>query len=240
MSHSLKEQIESERQTEKSKQDLITNVSHDLRSPLTSILGYLRLVKDNKYEDKEQLEEYVQVVYSKAEQLKCLIDDLFEYTKLSYQGVQMTIQRISFNELVDQSLEEFIPLFEENNLQLQRTFPDEEYLLNVDPNKTHRVIENLISNAIRYSKKPSTVKVIIKKENQNVLFITENQGERMTRFELDKIFERFYRKDAARNLESGGSGLGLAIAKGIVELQGGRIWAECEDETIRFIISFPL
>ena len=247
MSHSLQEQIEAERRAEKSKQELITNVSHDLRSPLTSILGYLRLVKDHKYEDTEQLEEYVQVVYTKAEQLKDLIDDLFEYTKLSYQGVQMTIQRISLNELVEQSLEEFIPLFEENNLQLQRTFADEEFLLNVDPNKTHRVIENLISNAVRYSKKPSAVKVILKRENDNVQLIVENQGEKMSRFELEKIFERFYRKDAARNPENGGSGLGLAIAKSIVEMQGGRIWAECDDckegarePLIRFIVSFPI
>ncbi len=240
MTASLKEQMALERKSEQSKRDLITNVSHDLRTPLTSILGYLRLVKDGKCSDEAQQAEYIQTVYTKSEQLNALINDLFEYTKISYSENNMKVERISLSGLVEQSIEEFIPAFEESDLSVEKDVVLDDVYVMLDPNKTYRVIENLISNAIRYSKKPSTVRIGLQVEEGNARFWIENTGKHMGKKELEKIFDRFYRAEGSRSRETAGTGLGLAISKSIVENQKGRIWAESENGLVRFNVVFPI
>lgn len=239
MSRSLKEQMEAERAAEKSKQELITNVSHDLRTPLTSVLGYLKLVIDKRYDSPEQMEEYLHTVYNKSEKLKVLIDDLFDYTKLTYSGIGLERVRISLNELVQQMVEEYIPVLEENALEIRVDLPAEEAWCLVDPQKIHRVLENLLSNAVKYSDKPGDiiVSILVKKEGYQLTM--ENPAKYLEGVDLSKIFDRFYRLDASRSSDTGGSGLGLGIAKGIVEAHGGTISVLYESGRVAFNVWLP-
>jgi len=239
MSRSLKDQIESEREAERSKQELITNVSHDLRTPLTSVLGYLKLVIDKRYDSPEQMEEYLQTVYHKSEKLKVLIDDLFDYTKLTYNGIVLDRVRISLNELVEQMAEEYIPVLEESGLEITVALPPEEAWCFVDPQKIHRVLENLLSNAVKYSDRPGTISVFIVPEPGGWLIAMENPAAQLEGVDLGKIFDRFYRLEASRSSATGGSGLGLGIARGLAEAHGGSITVAYGDGRIRFEVRLP-
>lgn len=240
MSKTLKNKIEEERRAETTKNELITNVSHDLRTPLTSIIGYLGLIKERKYEDNQQLDEYSNIVFNKSEKLKVLMDDLFEYTKMTNKGINLIKHRVVINELISQLIEEFVPIFSENSLELEKEFIDKKIQITLDPDKTVRVFENLLMNALKYSYKPGKVKVKIYKDSDNAVVCIENKGENISKKELEKLFDRFYKVDKSRTSELGGSGLGLAIAKSIVEIQGGSIWVECKDENIYFFVSFKI
>lgn len=239
MAEDLKVNIEKERELERQKNELITNVSHDLRTPLTSIMGYLRLLSDAKYENREQYDEYIKIAFSKSEQLKNLIEDLFEYTKLTNENIVLEKQKVCINEMLDQLIEELVPQAEEHGLSFLKEFPDERIQAIVDPEKIVRVFENLLMNAIKYSMDDGEIKVSLQKEQDNIKISIENPSEEFTQQELENLFERFYKKDQSRSRVSEGSGLGLAIAKSIIELQGGEIRAEYEDGVVMFIILLP-
>ncbi|WP_082246210.1 sensor histidine kinase [Bacillus gaemokensis] len=232
--------IEKERKLEKQKNELITNVSHDLRTPLTSIMGYLRLLRDSKYENKEQHDEYMKIAFSKSEQLKNLIEDLFEYTKLTNEKIVLEKQEVCMNELLDQLIEELVPQAEDHGLVFVKRFPEERVYAAIDSEKMVRVFENLLMNAIKYSKDDGEIKVSLQRQRRNIQISVANHSEEFTREELGNLFERFYKKDQSRSRVTEGSGLGLAIARSIVELQGGGIKAEYEDGVIQFIVSLPI
>lgn len=238
MSEELRKQIEIERNTEKIKNELITNVSHDLKTPLTSIKGYLEIIKSKKGYNQVQLEQYIDIVYNKSQKLENLINNLFEYTKLTNNAVSMEYQDIDLNQLLSQLIEEFVPICESNNVTITKEFIKEKIFLNLDPNKTVRVFENLLSNAIRYSIKPSAIKVDLEKNENFIVISIKNRCETIDAEDLGKIFERFYRIDKSRASATGGSGLGLAIAKNLVEMQGGIIEVANEGNYITFIVKF--
>lgn len=240
MAEKLQQKIEDERRAEKLKNELITNVSHDLRTPLTSIMGYLRLIKDHKFETQQQMEEYLHIASGKSEQLKLLIDDLFDYTKLSHRGVRLNRDNVCLNELISQLIEELVPMAEENQVIITQHFPEEWVMVYVDPNQMVRVFENLLTNAIRYCQKPGEIRIGMEVANQKVTVYVENKGEPISSEDLDRLFDRFYKGDPARTSGVGGSGLGLAIAKSIVELHDGEIWAECKENQIRFLVQMPI
>lgn len=239
MAQELQQKIEEERQAEKVKNELITNVSHDLRTPLTTIMGYLRLLLDHKYETDEQVEEYVKITYGKSEKLKRLIDDLFEYTKLTSPGIRLKRHEVCLNELVDQLIEETVPLGEETGLAFVKEMTHERIIVNVDADKLVRVVDNLLTNAITYSASPNEIRVSLHSREHQAIVQIENYNDSLTDEEIPRLFERFYRADPSRST-AGGSGLGLAIAKSIIELHGGKIWAEREGNIIRFAFSLPL
>lgn len=239
MAEALQKTLEEERRAERTKNELITNVSHDLRTPLTLIMGYLRLLKDKNYENGQQADAYISIAYNKSEKLKGLIDDLFEYTKLSNHGVPLQRERVCLNELLEQLMEELVTMAEENELQFARNFPQERIMLTLDAHKMIRVFENLFTNAIKYSHRPGTIKVRMVREPGSVVVCIANYGDPIPREELPRLFERFYRADPSRTSSSGGSGLGLAIAKSIVESHDGDIWAEAEEGEIRFCVRLP-
>ncbi|MBL0387259.1 HAMP domain-containing histidine kinase [Tumebacillus sp. ITR2] len=239
MTNELQTKIEAERLAERMKNELITNVSHDLRTPLTSVMGYLRLLHEHRYESTEQLEEYVKVAYSKSEQLQGLIEDLFEFTKLSGPGVQLVKQEICVHDLLEQLIEEWVPLFEAEGLSVLRTLPEGHLFLPVDAEKLVRVLENLFSNVVKYSTKPGVVAITLRDTGDGAQFTIENHGEPLTSEELERLFDRFYRVEQARSSARGGSGLGLAIAQNIITLHGGRIWAESEGERVTFQVWLP-
>ncbi|MEI3896136.1 MULTISPECIES: aminopeptidase AmpS [Bacillus] len=240
MAEELMNNIEKERKLEKQKNELITNVSHDLRTPLTSIMGYLRLLRDSKYENQEQHDEYTRIAFAKSEQLKNLIEDLFEYTKLTNEQVVLEKQEVCVNELLEQLIEELVPQAEEHGLTFVKKFPEERAYAAIDSEKMVRVFDNLLMNAIKYSKDDGEIKVSLQRQRRDIQIVIANHSEEFTREELASLFERFYKKDQSRSRVTEGSGLGLAIAKSIVELQGGSIRAEYEDGIIQFIVSLPI
>jgi len=240
MAEELMNNIEKERKLEKQKNELITNVSHDLRTPLTSIMGYLRLLRDSKYENQEQHDEYTRIAFAKSEQLKNLIEDLFEYTKLTNEQVVLEKQEVCMNELLEQLIEELVPQAEEHGLTFVKKFPEERAYASIDSEKMVRVFDNLLINAIKYSKDDGEIKVSLQRQRRDIQIVIANHSEEFTREELANLFERFYKKDQSRSRVTEGSGLGLAIAKSIVELQGGSIRAEYEEGIIRFIVSLPI
>ncbi|TXK85079.1 HAMP domain-containing protein [Paenibacillus sp. N3.4] len=240
MAEDLQKRIEEERRNERLKRELITNVSHDLRTPLTLIMGYLRLLHDKGYETPEQAAGYVSIAYNKSEKLKLLIDDLFEYTKLSNRDVPLYKEGVAINELLDQLLEEFVTPAEEQQLTIHRTIPKEELLVRIDVDKMIRVFENLLGNALKYSLKPGAITVSLRHDYRYVTLQVSNQSELLSDDALHQLFDRFYRVEASRSSNTGGSGLGLAIAKSIVESHEGSIWAEQSGGQIHFFVKLKL
>lgn len=240
MSVELERTLEEERRAEATKNELITNVSHDLRTPLTLIMGYLRLLKDKNYESETQADSYVSIAYGKSEKLKNLIDDLFEYTKLSNKGDMLRLDTVCINELLEQLIEEMVGYAEENELSIVRAFPPEKLKINVDADKIIRVFDNLLTNAVKYSRKPGTIRVLMFRDADSVTVRISNNGTPLTPQDVERLFDRFYRIDPARSSETGGSGLGLAIAKSIIDYHGGEIWADCEGDEIRFWVRLKL
>ena len=234
MEAELKEQMQERAQAEKTKSELITNVAHDLRTPLTSVIGYIGLVKDEKYESKEEAAKYLDIAYSKSERLKVLIEDLFEYTKLSNRAVQLKKEDMSIATLMNQLIEELVPLAEDKNMHISFHVAAKETGVKVDVLKMTRVFENLIENAIKYSEEGETIQVVIQETSQYVYVTVRNRCKEMPEKDMAKLFDRFYRSDSSRNSSTGGSGLGLAIAKNIVEIHEGKIWAQLDQDKISF------
>ncbi|WP_411170010.1 ATP-binding protein [Clostridium sp. MB05] len=236
MAEEIETSIESERRAEKTKGELITNVSHDLRTPLTSVMGYIGLVKDGKYEDENMMKEYLNIAFNKSNQLKELIEDLFEYTKLNNKGIALEKTKVNIVEFLSQIIEEYIPIFEENQIEVVKKFVEEKSIVEIDAGKMVRVFENLFSNTIKYSFKPGNVIVSAYENSGFVNIVIRNKGENIPKEKVERLFDRFYRVDEARNSNTKGSGLGLAISKNIVELHNGSIWAECIGNDVSFFI----
>lgn len=234
MEQEIRKQMEAQRQAEKVKNELITNVAHDLRTPLTSIIGYIGLLKEGKYEDEEERQKYTNIAYQKSEKLKVLIEDLFEYTKLHNQEAKLKLEPVSLTHLLNQLAEELMPLGEERGIMIHTHVHTENTKVTGDIQKLMRAFENLIGNAIKYSAENQGVHIHIAEDRDCVVVAIQNQCENMPEGDLNKLFDRFYRSDASRNSETGGSGLGLAIAKNIVMLHGGQIWAQSKDNIISF------
>ncbi|MEK5522035.1 sensor histidine kinase [Heyndrickxia sp. FSL W8-0423] len=240
MAEDLMIQLEKERQVEKRKNQLITNVSHDLRTPLTSILGYLRLLRDGNIKKKEQYRDYINIVYSKSEQLQNLVEDLFEYTKLTDGNMVLDRQNVCISKLLDQLIDEVTPQADERGLSIVKSFPQESLYAAVDSEQTVRLFDNLLMNAIKYSKDNGHIQVSLVRQEQYLQVTIANPSEAFTKEELGNLFERFYKKDHSRNKAAEGSGLGLAIAKGIAELQEGEIYAEYQNGLVQFIVLLPI
>jgi signal transduction histidine kinase len=223
MTAKLQQSISEERNAERTKYELITSVSHDLRTPLTSIMGYLELIEDDRYRDEVELRYYTQVVYAKAKRLEKLINDLFEYIKYHGTNIKMNFSKINIGELLMQLASEYAPVMEKENMEC-RTVPAEEKLFVwADGDRIARVFENLLSNAVRYGKEGKYVDLTWRKEGPEIVIEVINYGLPIPGDELPHIFERFYRVEKSRSEHSGCTGLGLAIAKNIVELNEGTI-----------------
>ena len=229
MGEDLQKLLEVEREAEKSKNDLITNIAHDLRTPLTSIIGYLELLsgKNSSVLNDDQRQKYLMIAYTKSRRLEQLINDLFDYTKLSYGKITMKVSYVDIVKLLEQLLEEAYPNFQEKGLsyELKTNIPSLE--ITADGGLIARLFDNLIGNAIKYGAEGKKVIVRINAEIPNDVVEVKviNYGFVIDEKDLPLIFDKFYRADRARSTQTGGTGLGLAIAKDIVNMHGGTITA---------------
>ena len=225
MAEDIRQLMDRERESERTKNELITNVAHDLRTPLTSVIGYLELLKNDTILSDEKRQEYVRITYNKAKHLEQLIEDLFGFTKLNYGKISMNVERVDILQLLTQLLDEFYPNFAENDMHYEIHSNVRAIPMNGDGNLLARLFENLIGNAIKYGKEGKTVNVLANLSDNIVTISVINYGYVIPEQELSHIFDKFYRVDQARSSSTGGTGLGLAIARNIVELHGGTIEA---------------
>ena len=233
MSVEIGKKIEYEKNIEQNKNELITNISHDLKTPLTSIVGYLELL-NNKEIDEKMKEEYSRIAYNKSLILKELVNELFEYTKLSGSDIKLKKDRVNIGILLNQAIGENLINFIERDIEVILDNPYSEVYCNIDAIQILRVFENLLKNVEKYSDSNSKFLVSLRASDKNVIISFTNKCEGIEEEDVEHLFERFYRKDKARNKE--GSGLGLAIVKRIIELHDGTITAEKIDDNLKFNI----
>lgn len=214
--------MESERNTEYKKNELITNVAHDLRTPLTSILGYLEIVSTKQLSEEDRT-RYIEIAYNKSKRLEKLIEDLFTYTKLEFGSVALHLGMVDIVKMMEQMLEEFYPSFYEYGLEYHFETTEKTIMIEADGALLARAFGNLIGNAIKYGKDGKNVNVHIDATASKVTISIINYGEIIPQSDIEKIFEKFYRVDSSRNEERGGTGLGLAIAKNIITMHNGQI-----------------
>lgn len=232
--------MEEERQIEQSKDDLITNVSHDIRTPLTSIIGYLGLLKSSELNEDQT--KYIQIAYDKALQMKALAEDLFEYTTLrSSTNNKLVLAPLHVNSMLEQVTAGFELEAEKKNIAFNVVTRPRDLVIDADAKMIVRMLNNLISNALKYGRGATEINLIANKVNNEFVELrVENNGEQIPKKSLQKIFDRFYRVESSRNLKTGGTGLGLAITKSIVDLHGGNIKCQSTSELTSFIIQLPL
>lgn len=221
MEADIRELIEKERESERTKNELITNVAHDLRTPLTSIIGYLELLSKGIPIPQEMQQKYIEIVYTKAKRLEKLIEDLFGFTKVG--KVSMNVGNVDIVKLLGQILEEFYPSFADNDLVYELVSNVPAKTITADGNLLARLFDNLINNAIKYGAEGKKVLVKILAEEEIVTISVTNFGYVIPADELPLIFNKFYRVEQSRSTSTGGTGLGLAIAKNIVDMHGGTI-----------------
>jgi signal transduction histidine kinase len=231
----VKMAVESQMKSDRLKSELITNVSHDLKTPLTSIINYVDLLKREEL-TKEEMQDYIGVLDRKTQRLKVLIEDLFEASKMATGAVELNIEKVDVAQLLTQSLAEFDEKIKTSSLIFKVTIPCQKIYANLDGKKTWRVFENLIGNAIKYSQPSTRVYIELTENENNILITIKNISTYEMDFNVDEIFERFKRGDVSRATE--GSGLGLAIAKSIVDLQGGKLTIEIDGDLFKAIVEF--
>lgn len=232
--------MEEERRIEQSKDELVTNVSHDIRTPLTSIIGYLGLVEEERYSSIDEAKAYVHTAYKKSRQMKILVDDLFDYTTVRQTNTPLNLITFDMVQLLEQLAIDFQIEADEKNMLIETSSSKEKLMMEGDSEKLVRVFNNLFSNAFKYGKNGNVVIIDMEQtESGNVRITIKNDGERIPDEALDQLFERFYRAETSRSQESASTGLGLAIAKSIVELHAGTITAETSDEWTKFIVELP-
>lgn len=242
LNHFKTEAIKNERlarENEQKKDELIVYLAHDIKTPLTSMIGYLSLLSEIKDMPQEQRNRYIDIALDKSYRLEYLINELFDVARFYSEKIVLEKEEINLNLMLEQIADDFYPTLKEMNKKINFT-SDEKTILYADPDKLSRVFNNLIKNAVNYSKENTDIDIsILNKENQATVKIT-NKGKQIPKEKLDKIFEKFYRLDSSRTSKTGGSGLGLAIAKEIVELHGGRIYAESDMKETTFSVILPI
>ena len=223
MVEELRQLMDRERESERTKNELITNVAHDLRTPLTSIIGYLELLSGPVKLNEEMQKKYLDITYKKSKRLQKLIEDLFGFTKLNYGKISMKVSKVDIVKLLSQMLEEFYPNFMEKNLAYELQSNVTAKVITADGNLLARLFDNLINNAIKYGSEGKKIIVKVDATDTVVTVSVTNFGYVIPKEELPLLFEKFYRVEQSRSVNTGGTGLGLAIAKNIVDMHGGTI-----------------
>lgn len=229
--------VEESTRNERMKTELITNVSHDIKTPLTSIINYVGLIKREEI-DNERIEKYVEVLENKAQRLKHLTEDLVEASKISSGNIELQIGRINLVELIYQTAGEFDEKFDAKNLNMVLNIPNAPVVVMADGRRVWRVIENLYNNVAKYALGGTRVYADLSVNEGKAVFSLKNISENQLNFNANELTERFIRGDVSRSTE--GSGLGLSIAKNLTELQGGKFELYLDGDLFRVTVTFPL
>lgn len=229
MRKKLKESIEVQTQYEENRKELISNISHDLKTPITSIIGYVEGIKDGVANTPEKMDKYLTTIHTKAKHMDTLIDELFLFSKLDLNRVPFQFETVELNTFMQELIEEMQMDLSEEGIEINLQLHSSPLYVTADCEKINRVISNLIHNSVKYmDKEEKKITVTVSSDNNKVIVKVIDNGSGIESDTLPYIFERFYRAEQSRNSGTGGSGLGLAIAKQIVEEHGGEIWAESE------------
>ena len=230
--------LDIERNAERQKNELITNVAHDLRTPLTTIVGYLELIKDDTALSKEDVHKYSGIAYEKSIRLQEMMDDLFEFTKLDNTDIKLNKSMINLSGLIMQMTDEFYPSFKDCIITPIMNLPEEDIYVQGDGQLLARVFDNLISNALKYGYHNTDLKIEVSGDEKYATVKVINHGDTIAPEDLPLLFNKFYRTDSSRNSKTGGTGLGLAITKNIVDLHHGDISVTSDDQITTFIVKF--
>lgn len=220
------------------KNDLIAYLAHDLKTPLTSMTGYLSILDEIDDMPKKQQKKYIGIALDKSYRLEELINELFDIVRFNTEHIILEKEELNINLMLEQIIDDFYPVLEEESKSIKLN-TDENVNVMADPDKLSRVFNNLIKNAISYSKEKSDITINVNKNNDNVLIEVINKGKQISEENINKIFEKFFRVDSSRGTKTGGCGLGLAIAKEIVELHNGKITAESNKVETKFQVILP-
>ncbi|MEK1370143.1 HAMP domain-containing histidine kinase [Limosilactobacillus fermentum] len=232
--------MQEERASEKSKDELITNVSHDLRTPLTSIIGYLGLIEDHQYQSEEDIVKYSHIAYDKAKQMKNLVEDLFEYTKVQQHGTPVNLMTVDLGQLLEQVGASFELEADKKGMAINVSCEPTPLSITADPEKLGRLFSNLVANALKYGHGASYIHLTAKQLGEKVVITVADDGEKIPAESVKHLFERFYRVESSRNKATGGTGLGLAIVQSIVELHHGSVTARSDDQETAFVVTLPV
>lgn len=227
------------KEAEQRKNDLIVYLAHDLKTPLTSVIGYLTLLVDEPQISEQLRTRYAGIALNKAQRLEELINEFFDITRFNLSSLTLEKERINISRMLEQLMSEFEPLLREKGLFWQADVEKDVELL-CDPDKLQRVFDNLIRNAAGYSYPETAIWLTLKKQEGEVVVSVKNRGKTIPPEKLERIFEQFFRLDSSRASATGGAGLGLAIAKEITVLHGGSIRAESAEESITFTVTLPM
>ncbi|GAB6415421.1 HAMP domain-containing sensor histidine kinase [Bacillus luti] len=229
MRKKLKESIEMQTQYEENRKELISNISHDLKTPITSIIGYVEGIKDGVANTPEKMDKYLTTIHTKARHMDTLIDELFLFSKLDLNRVPFQFETVELNMFMQELIEEMQMDLSKEGIEIHLQLHASPLYVTADCEKINRVISNLIHNSVKYmDKEEKKIIVTVSSDNDKVIVKVMDNGSGIESDTLPYIFERFYRAEQSRNSSTGGSGLGLAIAKQIIEEHGGNIWAESE------------
>lgn len=224
---------------EQRKNDLVMYLAHDLKTPLSSVIGYLTLLRDENQISDELRERYLSISLDKAERLEDLINEFFEITRFNLSNITLVYKKINLTRLLGQLAYEFQPMLAEKHLKCEFEIqPD--IMISCDANKMQRVLDNLLRNAVSYCYENTSIRVTAEQIEDHVRIKIINEGDTIPQEKLVRIFEQFYRLDVSRSSSTGGAGLGLAIAKEIVELHHGQIVAHSESGLTCFTVTLPL
>ncbi len=226
------------KEAEQRKNDLIVYLAHDLKTPLTSVIGYLTLLRDEQAISPALREKYTAISLDRAERLEDLINEFFEITRFNLSHLTLEYSMVNLTRMLEQIAFEFKPVLSEKNLEINLQL-DSDMEINCDVDKMERVFDNLIRNAVSYSYENTAIEIGAGQRPDGVYLRFLNRGKTIPQEKLGRIFEQFYRLDESRGTKSGGAGLGLAIAKEIIDLHGGTINVQSKDETVEFSLFLP-
>lgn len=231
MRRRLKESTEEKSLIEKENRELISNISHDLKTPITAIKGYVEGIQDGVASSPEKLDKYIRTIYNKANDMDRLIDELTFYSKIDTNRIPYTFSKINVAEYFWDCVEEVGLDMETRGIELGYfNYVDEDVLVIADAEQMKRVINNIIGNSLKYlDKKKGIINLRITDDGDFIQVVIEDNGKGIAAKDLPYIFDRFYRTDSSRNSSKGGSGIGLSIVKKIIEDHGGRIWASSKE-----------
>ncbi|MRH44379.1 cell wall metabolism sensor histidine kinase WalK [Aquibacillus halophilus] len=220
--------VTEQEKVEKERREFVSNVSHELRTPLTTMRSYLEALTDGAWEDKEIAPQFLSVTQNETERMIRLVNDLLQLSKMDHKEKTLYKERVNIAQFFHHIIDRF-EMNKSEDITLDRKLPKDNVFIWVDKDKVTQVVDNIISNAIKYSPEGGTIKFKAVKDKQKLVISISDQGVGIAREKLDKIFDRFYRADKARSREFGGTGLGLAIAKEIIDAHHGQIWAESKE-----------